>query len=97
MAEAHLERPLLSMMTSARSILCVLAAKASFRFCHVHPQGRLCTTTCNASTPVRESAARCGGSLTVRVRRDPGVTAHVQLVRLCLVTAGKGLGTQHGL
>lgn len=48
--KAHLERPLLSMMTSARSMLCVLAAKASFRFCHVHPQGRLCTTTCNPST-----------------------------------------------
>ncbi len=43
---AHLDRPLPSMMTSARSMFCVLAAKASFRFCHVQLQGRLCTTTC---------------------------------------------------
>ena len=61
--KAHLERPLLSMMTSARSMLCVLAAKASFRFCHVHPQGRLCTTTCNPSMRVRDSAAYCNRSL----------------------------------
>ena len=63
MVEAHLERPLLSMMTSARSMLCVLAAKASFRFCHVHPQGRLCTTTYNTSMRIRNSAAPCSGPL----------------------------------
>ena len=47
---AHLDRPLLSIMTSARSMFCVLAAKASLRFCHVQLHGRLCTTTCGANT-----------------------------------------------
>lgn len=48
--EAHLDRPLLSMITSARSMFCVLAAKASFRFCHVQLHGRLCTTTCSVTS-----------------------------------------------
>ena len=96
MAEAHLERPLLSMMTSARSMLCVLAAKASFRFCHVHPQGRLCTTTCDPSTPIRGSAARCGGPVRLKhAQKDPGMTALVQLIQLCTVTASweNGVGS----
>ena len=43
-----LERPSLSMMTSARSMPFWLA-KWSLSICHVHDHGRLCTTTCTRS------------------------------------------------
>ena len=44
--DTHRDRPVLSVMTSARSMFWVVSAKASFRFCHVQFHGRLCTTTC---------------------------------------------------
>ena len=49
----HLDRPVLSVMTSARSIFCVVSANASFRFCQVQFHGRLCTTTCAQLPPVK--------------------------------------------
>lgn len=54
MLRAYLERPELSIMTSARSIVPV-SINASFSCCHVVFQGRLCTTTCKSMTVSHET------------------------------------------
>jgi len=48
---ARRDRPVLSVITSARSMFCVFSAKASFKFCQVQFHGRLCTTTCRRRQP----------------------------------------------